>query len=98
MFFHILKKSQIIHPTFKFGVKISTPSTPLRAPLHSVKSRLLRNLLMTHLAYPSGYSGGGGLGKGNFWASEAVITHDGSYVYCICRVHQSIAIFKGHFL
>ena len=33
MLFHILKKSQIIHPTYKVGVEISTPSTPLRWPL-----------------------------------------------------------------
>ena len=33
MLFHILKKLQIIHPTFKVGVELSTPSTPLRAPL-----------------------------------------------------------------
>ena len=37
---------------------------------------------------------GGGLGKGRFWASEAVITFNGDYIYCICRVHQSIAVFK----
>ena len=46
-------------------------------------------------AYPDGYAGGGGLGKASFWAAEAAITRDGRHVYCICRVHQSLAIFAA---
>lgn len=33
-------------------------------------------------------------GKGEYWTAEAAITADGSFVYCICRVHHSLAICR----
>merc|ERR1712232_902722 len=48
-------------------------------------------------AYPEGFVGHGhpeNLGKASFWTAEAQITHDGKFIFCICRVDQSLAIFK----
>jgi 6-phosphogluconolactonase len=44
-------------------------------------------------AYPPGYSGGGGLGRADFWGSECAVTPDGRFLYYVCRVHQSLACF-----
>lgn len=33
-------------------------------------------------------------GRSEFWGAEGCLTADGSYYYYICRVHQSIAVFK----
>jgi hypothetical protein len=32
-------------------------------------------------------------GKAKFWTAEAVVTNSGRWLYCVCRVHHSIAIF-----
>lgn len=53
--------------------------------------------LQTVLCYPAGFVAEGhphNLGKGKFWAAEAVITQSAAWLYCICRVHHSLAIFK----
>jgi 6-phosphogluconolactonase len=34
------------------------------------------------------------LGKSEFWGSEGCLSADGSFYYYVCRVHQSIAVFK----
>jgi len=33
-------------------------------------------------------------GRSEFWGAEGCLSGDGSYYYYICRVHQSIAVFK----
>lgn len=33
-------------------------------------------------------------GRSEFWGAEGCLSADGSYYYYICRVHQSIAVFK----
>ena len=49
-------------------------------------------------AYPPDFEGGEGhpqnFGKAAFWTAEAAITPDGLLLLVICRVHQSIAIFR----
>lgn len=34
------------------------------------------------------------LGKSEFWGAEGCLSADGSYYYYVCRVHQSLAVFK----
>jgi 6-phosphogluconolactonase len=50
----------------------------------------------TVLAYPEDFVCEGhahNLGKGAFWTAEAAIAPDGAFLYVICRVHHSVAIF-----
>ena len=53
--------------------------------------------VQTVMCYPEGFIAEGhphNLGKAKFWAAEAAITSSGAWIYCICRVHHSLAIFK----
>lgn len=53
--------------------------------------------VQTVRCYPEGFEVRGhpeNLGKADFWGAEGCLSGDGSYYYYICRVHQSIAVFK----
>jgi len=53
--------------------------------------------LQTVFCYPEDFEPRGhpeNLGRGEFWGAEGYLSADGSYYYYICRVHQSIAVFK----
>ena len=53
--------------------------------------------VQTVFCYPEGFEGRGhqqNLGRADFWGAEACLSADGSHYYYICRVHQSIAVFK----
>ncbi|WP_180272297.1 lactonase family protein [Maribacter sp. 4U21] len=47
--------------------------------------------------YPGGFHGQDNpenLGKANFWGAEGCLSKNGTYYYYICRIHQSIAVYK----
>ena len=53
--------------------------------------------IQTVQCYPEDFNARGhieNLGKSDFWGAEGCLSADGSYYYYICRVHQSITIFK----
>ncbi|MFX4227857.1 MAG: lactonase family protein [Porticoccaceae bacterium] len=53
--------------------------------------------IQTEFCYPEDFVARGhpeNLGRGEFWGAEGCLSADGAYYYYICRVHQSIAVFK----
>ena len=55
------------------------------------------NPVQTVHCYPDGFVARDhpeNLGRSEFWGSEGCLSADGSHYYYICRVHQSIAVFK----
>ncbi len=53
--------------------------------------------IQTEFCYPEDFVARGhpeNLGRGEFWGAEGCLSADGAYYYYICRVHQSIAVYK----
>lgn len=53
--------------------------------------------MQTLRCYPDEFDGSGhpeNLGMADFWGAEGCLSADGFYYYYVCRVHQSIAVFR----